>query len=129
MKRSPADVAFSKCIRAAADYKCQRCGKQYDSSSTGLHCSHNFGRRHRTIRWCVDNALSLCAACHAWYGENPADSGKWLEEFIGEGTVDLLREKMRMKYKISKDDEKEIAKHYREQLKRIDQGLELESYQ
>lgn len=129
MKRSPADIAFSKCIRAAAGYKCQRCGKQYDSSSTGLHCSHNFGRRHRTIRWCADNALSLCAACHSWYGENPADSGKWLEEFIGEGMVEILREKMRMKYKISKDDEKDIAKHYREQLKRIDKGLELESYQ
>ena len=119
LKRSPADDSFSKCVRAAADYKCQKCEKQYDKSSTGLHCSHNFGRRHKTIRWCSDNALSLCFSCHQWFGENPADSGKWLEEFVGIGTVDLLREKMRSKVKVSKLEEKEIAKRYREQLKII----------
>ncbi len=137
MKTSPADQAFSKCIRAANDYKCQKCGKQYDSSSTGLHCSHNFGRRHRTIRWCKDNALSMCFSCHQWFGESPADSGKWLEEFIGIGNVDLLREKMNSKLKVTKLEEKEIAKHYREQLKIIQQKrsdgetgyIDFESYQ
>lgn len=119
MKRSPADDAFSKCIRASVNYTCQRCGKAYDSSSSGLHCSHNFSRRHRTIRWCKENAISLCYACHEWFGGNPADSGRWLENFIGIGTVDVLREKMNEKMKVSKLEEKEIAKHYREQLKLI----------
>lgn len=129
MKRSPADVAFSKCIRAAADYKCQRCGKQYDSSSTGLHCSHNFSRRHRTIRWCVDNAYALCYSCHQWFGSEPYEAGKWLEEMMGEGALQLLIEKKNMKVKIPTAEEKEIAKHYRQQLERISQGHELESYQ
>mgnify|MGYP005734453887 CR=1 FL=1 len=130
LKRSPADDAFSKCVRAAVDYKCQKCGKQYDKSSTGLHCSHNFSRGHRTIRWCKENALSLCCSCHQWFGGNPADSGKWfggnpadsgkwLEDFIGVGTVDILREKMRSKVVVKKIEEKDIAKHYREQLKLI----------
>lgn len=137
LKRSPADVAFSKCIRERADYTCERCGKQYDKSSTGLHCSHNFSRSHRTIRWCKDNALALCFACHQWFGGNPADSGRWLENKIGSGAVEILREKMRSKIKVTKQEEKEIAKFYREELKkqqekRADgaQGIvEFESYQ
>lgn len=137
MKRSPADDAFSKCIRAATDYTCQKCGKQYDSSSTGLHCSHNFSRRHRTIRWCKENALSLCFGCHQWFGGNPADSGKWLEQFIGEGQLDILREKMNSKVKVKPAEEKEIAAHYREQLKIIKEKrangevgfIDFESYQ
>tara|TARA_Y100000590_G_scaffold460136_1_gene618771 strand:- start:818 stop:1231 length:414 start_codon:yes stop_codon:yes gene_type:complete len=120
MKRSPADDAFSKCIRAANDYTCQRCNKKHEHNSSGLHCSHNFGRRHRTIRWCKDNALSLCFVCHKWFGESPADSGKWLEQKIGEGTIDILREKRDSGVKVSKLEEKDIAKHYRQQLKEIE---------
>ena len=137
MKTSEADKYFSRCVRAANDYKCYKCGKQYDSSSTGLHCSHNFSRRHRTIRWCKENALPLCYACHQWYGGNPLDSGKWLENELGSGVVEILREKMNMKLKIPKSEEKEIAKHYREQLKIIQQKrddghtgyIDFESYQ
>ena len=50
---------------------------------------------------------------------NPADSGKWLEDFIGVGQVDILREKMRSRLVVKKIEEKDIAKHYREQLKLI----------
>lgn len=120
MKTAPADAAFSKCIRAAADYQCQRCGKQYDKSSTGLHCSHNFSRRHRTIRWCKDNAVSLCYSCHQWFGGEPLESAKWLTDFIGQGMVDLLTEKKNAKVRVTKLEEKEIAKHYRQQLKEIE---------
>lgn len=123
LKRSPADDAFSKCVRAANGYKCARCGTQYDKSSTGLHCSHNFSRRHRTIRWCKDNALPLCYSCHEWFGGNPADSGKWLESILGIGVIDMLREKMNSKIKVSKTEEADIAKHYRGQLKIIESLL------
>lgn len=119
MKRSPADDAFSKCVRAAADYTCQKCGNVYDKSSTGLHCSHNFSRRHKTIRWCKDNALSLCFHCHSWFGGSPWESGPWLEDKLGIGLIEMLVEKKNAKIKIPKSEEKEIAKHYREQLKII----------
>ena len=55
--------------------------------------------------------------CHAWFGGNPADSGLWITQQLGEGHIDLLREKMNSRVKVSKIEEKEIAKHYREQLK------------
>lgn len=119
IKRGPADEAFSKCVRERAGYCCERCGRQYDASSTGLHCSHNFSRRRRTIRWCGDNGLALCYSCHEWFGGNPADSGAWLRAKLGDGALDILREKMNSRVKVSKDEEKEIAAHYRAELRRM----------
>ena len=119
MKRKPSDDAFSKCVRAANDYTCEKCHTKYDKSSTGLHCSHIFSRSNITIRWCKDNAQSLCYACHQWFGGNPADSGVWVEKFKGGGVIELVREKMNNKIKVSKSEEKDIASHYRKELKII----------
>lgn len=124
VKRKPADDAFSKCVRAAAGYQCERCGTQYGPGDSGLHCSHNFSRRHRTIRWCKENALALCFGCHQWFGGNPADSGRWLEDKVGSGVIEILREKRDSKVKVSKLEEKDIAAHYRKEHKRIVERLE-----
>lgn len=121
VKRTPADDAFSKCVRARTNYTCERCHKQYDKSSSGLHCSHNFSRRHRTIRWCKDNAIALCYSCHEWFGGNPLESGDWLRNKLGNGMIDILTEKKNSRVKVPKLEEKDIAKHYREQLKIIEQ--------
>ena len=137
MKTNPADQAFSRCVRERADWTCEKCGSKHEEGSMGLHCSHIFSRRHRTIRWSGDNAQALCFSCHSWYGGNPADSGVWIAEFLGEGHIDLLREKKEQRLKVSKLEEKEIAKHYREQLKAMkaerDNGkqgrIEFESWQ
>lgn len=137
MKISQADTWFSKCVRERANWTCEKCGKQYEEGSTGIHCSHIFSRRHRTIRWCGDNAQALCFSCHQWFGGNPADSAVWLDELLGEGHIELLREKRDSMVKVSKLEEKEIAKHYREEHKRMKEGrlngatgrLEFESYQ
>lgn len=119
VKLKPADTWFSKCVRESQDYMCEKCGAQHDRSSKGLHCSHVFSRRHRTIRWCKDNAQSLCASCHQWYGGNPVESGKWFEDLVGEAFVEMLVEKKNNKVKVSKIEEKEIAAHYRSQHKSL----------
>jgi hypothetical protein len=137
MKTSTADSYFSKCVRASNDYVCERCKKQYDKSSSGLHCSHNFSRRHRTVRWCKENTLPLCFACHQWFGGEPLESGKWLENYIGIGMVEMLIEKKNSKVKVSKLEEKEISDHYRKELKKIEAKrasgetgvIEFDSYQ
>lgn len=121
-KINPADQAFSKCVREAAKWTCERCGSVHEPGSMGLHCSHIFSRRHRTIRWCKDNVQALCFSCHQWFGGNPADSGVWVTELLGEGHIELLREKMNSKVKVSKAEEKEIAKHYRAELKLMQAG-------
>jgi len=120
VKISPADTAFARCVKARTGWTCERCDTQHEPGSQGLHCSHIFSRRHRTIRWAGDNAQSLCFSCHSWYGGNPADSGLWITELLGDGYMDSLRERRDCKMKITKIEEKEIAKHYRIQLKSIE---------
>lgn len=137
VKIKPADTWFSKCKREAQDWTCEKCGSKHERGSMGLHNSHIFSRRHRTIRWCKENTQALCFSCHQWFGGNPADSGKWVEEFMGEGAIQLLREKRDSLMKVTKIEEKDIAKHYRLEheklLKRRADGetgvLDFESYQ
>ena len=117
VKIKPADSAFSRCVRESHDWTCERCNAQHERGSIGLHNSHIYSRRHRTIRWCKDNTQALCYPCHSWFGGSPADSGAWITELLGEPFIDLLREKRDTKMKISKLEEKEIAKHYRGELK------------
>ncbi len=126
MKTSQADQWFSRCIRAQAKYTCERCGAVHDKSSTGLHCSHIFSRRHRTIRWCKDNCQALCFSCHQWFGGNPVESGQWIRDIYGDGFVDLLIEKKNSKTKVPKSEEADIAKHYRNELKKLEQDPDYE---
>ena len=129
MKVKVADSWFSKCVRKSKNWTCEKCGAVHDKSSMGLHCSHIFGRRHRTIRWCKDNVQSLCSSCHNWYGENPADSGLWLTRLLGEGHIQLLREKRDSRIKVPKTEEKLISRHYRDQFKTMNDGDDFESWQ
>jgi hypothetical protein len=126
MKISPADKAFADCVKYEAKNICARCGVQRERAE----CSHIHGRRHRTIRWCKDNAICKCHTCHRWWHENPTESGEWFKEKYGEERVNILLIKKNMRQKVSKIEEKEIAKHYRQQLKLMKEGQEtFESWQ
>jgi DNA-directed RNA polymerase subunit RPC12/RpoP len=82
MKRSSADILFSKLVREAGGYRCARCGKQYLHNDSGLHCSHHFTRSRKRTRYTPLNALALCFPCHQWYGGNPIESAAWLAEYL-----------------------------------------------
>jgi len=116
----PSDKTFSRVVRESNDWTCERCGSKHERGSQGMHNSHIFSRRYRTIRWSKDNTQSLCYPCHSWFGGNPADSGYWITELLGEEHMAMLREKRDSRVKVSKLEEKEIAKHYRSELKRIE---------
>lgn len=119
MKLKPADTWFSKCVRAANDWRCEKCKGQHEENSMSLHCSHILSRRHRTTRWCVLNVQALCISCHGWAGGNPNDFTDWIIAFIGANNLDNLRLQSNSLIKVSKKDEKDIATHYRKQLKEI----------
>ena len=137
IKIKPADTAFSQCVRERSDWKCESCGKQYEENSQGLHCSHFYSRRHRTIRWAGDNAASHCFSCHQRLGGNPIEFAQWIENHLGESGVEILKEKRNSLVKVSKIEEKEIAAHYRNELKKLKQRriegetgrIEFESWQ
>jgi hypothetical protein len=133
MKISTADKYFSLCIREAANHTCEWCGR----TGIRMECSHVYSRRHRTIRWDAMNAVCKCNGCHKKWHESPLAAFAWFESEFGSGRVELLREKMRNRVKVSKMEEKEIAAHYRKELKKIevkrasgDTGvIEFDSYQ
>jgi len=115
MKISPADKWFSMCVREAADNVCAVCGEKKDRTET----SHIFGRRHRTVRWCKENALCKCHGCHRWWHERPTESGNWFREKYGAGIEEILYEKIHSRQKVPKTEEKEIAAHYRKEHKKL----------
>jgi len=116
VKIKPSDTAFANCLKAAHNYTCERCGKQ-----GRMETSHVYGRRHRTIRWCKDNANCLCNYCHRIWHENPLDSFIWFDSMFGGKRREILIGKLNNRLKVPKTEEKDIAKHYREQLKIIEE--------
>lgn len=99
---SPLDREFSRYIRTRDRWTCQKCGTVYPEGSQGLHCSHVFSRRHKSIRWEPMNAKALCFSCHQWFGGNPVEAYQWLVEYMG---PERLAELERMKAQTVKDNE------------------------
>ena len=141
MKLFPYDTAFSRAIRERDDWTCQICGyfepeAQATGKSMKLQCAHVFSRKNKNVRCHPDNAVCLCASCHALMTDAPTEWGLWVIKHLGEGRYDMLRERkndIRIKY--SKEDMKDIAKHYRQEYTRMvnekmhgKQDVELISY-
>lgn len=129
IKRTPADVAFSKCIRERAGWTCERCGARHEVNSQGLHCSHFHGRGKWSVRFDPDNTFSVCYGCHQYLGSRPQEHADWVRRQLGDGLFELIRERANDTKlgRIAKREVKEIAKHYRDQhrdmLAMRDQGI------
>ena len=126
IKRTQADIAFSKCIRFRAHYSCERCGTQYNEKSTSLECSHFHGRASWSVRFHPDNCASLCTGCHMYLTANPAEHRRWFEDLIGSVRYEILLE-LKRDTRIGKvyratGGKGDIARHYRDELKRMEQA-------
>ena len=126
IKVTPADSAFSKCVRERAGWRCENCGTQHDQSSRGLGCSHHHGRGNWSIRFHPLNAESLCTACH--YAMGGTEERRQAVMTENEQTLLWSLKNdcgLGKEYKRTKG-VGEVAKHYREELKRMqslrDQG-------
>lgn len=116
IKRWPSDIAFSNAIRLNKDHICEHCG----NGSRKMECAHIYSRRHKSIRWDVQNALCLCFTCHLHFTGNPLDFTAWLEDYLGQGALDILREKRNQIMKATPAVKAEIAKHYRAEFRRME---------
>lgn len=124
IKRTPADDAFSLCVRERANWICEKCDQIYpEGQLTGrcssLDCSHHYGRGNWSVRFNPNNGESLCYGCHSHYGGTETRA----KEVLGEGLFDLLTEKkndtnLGKLYRKTKG-KGDIAKHYREEFKRM----------
>lgn len=121
IKRTPADAAFSLCIRERSNWRCERCGKQHDEKSQGLHCSHHHGRGNWSVRFEPMNAEALCYGCHMLEGGTQVrldaclDDEKQAVLMEKKNDISLGREIRRTKGK------GEIAKHYRQEYEKMRQ--------
>ena len=117
MKITPADNAFSNCIRERSGWTCERCGAQHEVGSSGLHCAHFEGRWNWATRFEPANCFALCYGCHRLLDGRKLTFEKFFIEKRGQDTlewvwslardVDLERAIRRTKGL------GEIAKHYR----------------
>lgn len=120
VKITSADKWFSLCVRERANWTCEKCSKQYPEKSGALQCSHTIPRRNKSVRWDGLNATALCFACHKyWWHSNPMEAALWMEKKLGEELYEVLREKGNKIYRLAKGEEKEIAKHYKEQYEQM----------
>ena len=120
IKRTPADAAFSDCVRERANWTCERCGSYFpEGRRGGLDCSHHHSRGNWSIRFDPLNAEALCYGCHSHEG----GTQQRREQVLSSGEQELLFEKMRdtslgREYRKTKG-KGAIAKHYRDELKRM----------
>jgi len=119
IKRTEADKAFSKCVRERAGWKCERCNQQHAQNSMGIHASHHHGRGKWGIRFNPMNAEALCYGCHSLEG----GTQRRREAVMTDAENALLIERMddvslAKMYRKTKG-VGAIAKHYRDELKRM----------
>ena len=122
LKRTAADHWFSRCVRLRNQIKCQGCGAQYESNSTGLHCSHYLSRSKKGIRYDKMNAFAHCYGCHQKYGSNPDYFVRHYIDTYGEGALELVREKaedITLGKRMNKE-QKLIAKYYKSEAERME---------
>jgi len=120
IKRTPADKAFSDCIRERANWTCERCGTYYpEGHRGGLECSHHHSRGKWGVRFDPINAESLCTGCHFLDG----GTQERRERVLTDAEQEILYEKARdtsLGRIVRKTKGKgDIAKHYRNELKRM----------
>jgi hypothetical protein len=125
VKVTPADKYFSKCVRARAGYCCERCGKQHETNSQGLHASHHHRRGQWGVRFDPMNAEALCYGCHSHYG----GTQERMNQVLTDWEQDVLRERkedIRMAKLYRRTQGKgAISKHYKAELERIERLREL----
>ena len=53
---------------------CEKCKK-----TTTLQPAHIYSRKFMHLRWDFENIICLCAGCHFWQHQNPAEAMRWVE--------------------------------------------------
>lgn len=119
IKRTPADDAFSKCVRERVNYRCERCNTYHAPNNAALHASHHHRRGQWGVRFHPWNAEALCYGCHSHHG----GTQQRMDEVLTEAQQELLRERrddigLAKEYRRTKG-RGAIAKHYRDELERM----------
>lgn len=107
------DKIFAKYI-VARDKRCVTCGK-----TTGLQCSHFFGRRALSTRWDKRNSHAQCSGCHMEYHlDNTQPYTRFMQKTYGKELETLeIQHNTTIKYPVS--DLNYLYKYYEKELKEL----------
>tara|TARA_R100000458_G_scaffold59802_1_gene71870 strand:- start:3276 stop:3722 length:447 start_codon:yes stop_codon:yes gene_type:complete len=128
IKRDAPDKWFSDCVRERANWTCEYSGYiDVEAQMTGvskfpdrLECAHIFGRRSRNVRYYPLNAVCLTHTSHRYFTENPVEFASFVNNLLGDGAVEILRERFNdLSIKYPKKEKKEISKHYRTEFRKM----------
>ena len=120
VKRDKYDAVFSDLVRERVDHTCERCNIHIpEGMRMSSHCAHIHGRKSQATRYDPDNALCLCAKDHYYFTDHPTEFAAFLRDYLGEGHLEIIREKSHSIKKWYKGEKDEMRKHYQQELKRI----------
>lgn len=114
------DEICSKYIKTRDKWTCQRCRKQYPKGSQGLHWSHFYSRRHRSVRWDASNSCCHCYYCHSFLGGNPVLFRDWIVGYLGDKEAEKLAVKAMTTTKWSLADLEYLYAEFEERLKALE---------
>ena len=118
IKRTQADIWFSKCIRERAGWRCEKCGAQHAENSMGLHCSHHYGRRNWGIRFEPLNCEALDYGCHSHYGGTEDRRREALSAIENALLIEMRNDTNRGR-EYRRVPMKELSEHYRNEYRRM----------
>ncbi len=73
--RRECDRLFAVAVKERDGWACRACGSHMRPQT-----AHIVSRRYHATRWCLDNAVCLCASCHTRYTYKPIEWEDWVEE-------------------------------------------------
>jgi hypothetical protein len=118
IKRTQADIWFSKCVRERAGWRCEKCGAQHAENSMGLHCSHHHSRRNAGIRLDPLGAESLCYGCHSHYGGTEERRIEALGA-VGAALLNEIKNDLNRGREYKRAGDRELSKHYKGEFLRM----------
>lgn len=87
----PLDKLFSQIIRLRSKGYCEIGGEWRGYER--LMCCHNWGRRKKSVRWDLDNAVAGCFYHHRMIDENAEDKISFFKKYLGEERYKQLNQR------------------------------------
>lgn len=91
IRRDPLDRLFSQVIRSRANGVCE-IGGEFRGYGR-LMCCHNWGRRKKSVRWDLDNAVAGCFYHHRMIDENAEDKITFFKRYLGQQRYENLNKR------------------------------------
>ena len=119
VKNKAIDKWVSLLCRERAEWICERCDRNFTATPGKLDWSHLHSRTRLLIRWSPDNCFAHCKTCHRFFGSNAPHFNDWALERLGEGMMQILKEKSWATKKPYRSERLEILAFYKDQYEKM----------